>query len=167
MSGRIPSLLGNRHANIVPYQTFKTKDGEMVIAVGNDNQFKSLCNVLNTDYYENSKFKTNPDRVKNRDELTNLLQQIFLTKPTAYWIDKCRKNNIPCGPIQNLQEVTEDPQLWARNMFVEMEHPTAGKIKMIGSPIKLSRTPVTYRHHPPDAGEHNDLILSGIKKQIN
>ncbi|MFD2045267.1 CaiB/BaiF CoA transferase family protein [Ornithinibacillus salinisoli] len=166
MSGKIPTALGNHHANIVPYQTFQTMDGEMVIAVGNDNQFKTLCTILDKPKYsEDDRFKTNPDRVANREVLVPLLQEVFLTKPTSYWQEKCKEKNIPCGPIQNLEEVTHDPQLHARHMFMDMEHPTAGKIKMIGSPLKLSRTPVTMRHHPPDAGEHNHDIFTKLRNK--
>jgi crotonobetainyl-CoA:carnitine CoA-transferase CaiB-like acyl-CoA transferase len=165
MSGKIPTALGNNHANIVPYQTFKTMDGEMVIAVGNDNQFRALCSILGKEQYsEDERFKTNPERVNNRDILVPLLQDILITKPTSYWLDQCHEHNIPCGPIQNLEDVTNDPQLHARNMFLETEHPTAGLIKMIGSPLKLSRTPVTLRHHPPDAGEHNEEILHSMNQ---
>ncbi|MBM7601980.1 crotonobetainyl-CoA:carnitine CoA-transferase CaiB-like acyl-CoA transferase [Virgibacillus halotolerans] len=167
MSGKVPTPLGNHHANIVPYQTFQTSDGQMVIAVGNDNQFKALSKVLSKpEYGIDERFQTNPDRVKHRDILVPLLQEVFSTKPTAYWQEKCQENNIPCGPIQNIAEVAKDPQLQARHMFIDDEHPTAGSIKMIGSPLKLSRTPVTVRHHPPDPGEHNDEIRKhlGISK---
>lgn len=166
MSGEIPKRLGNEHANIVPYQTFKTKDGEMVIAIGNDNQFKALCTILKTPQYSSDKrFQTNPERVKNRDILVSLLQNVFITKPTSYWQQQCRENNIPCGPIQNIEQVTKDPQLVARNMFIQDKHPTAGTIHMIGSPLKLSRTPISIRHHPPNVGEHNDTIAKqfGLK----
>ncbi|WP_010097243.1 CaiB/BaiF CoA transferase family protein [Ornithinibacillus scapharcae] len=167
MSRKIPTRLGNHHANIVPYQTFQTMDSEMVIAIGNDNQFRAFCTILGkSQYSEDERFKTNPARVKNRDILVPLIQDILITKPTSYWLDKCHGTNIPCGPIQNLQEVTEDPQLLARDMFWEMEHPTAGLIKMIGSPLKFSRTPVTLRHHPPNAGEHNDEILQNYKTNL-
>ncbi len=163
MEGNIPKALGNEHANIVPYQTFRTADGEMVIAVGNDHQFRALCAVLNVPQYADDKrFLTNPDRVLHREELVPLLQKEFLAKPTAYWYEKCREQNIPAGPIQNLEAVVNDAQLQARNMFIEQEHPTAGTIKMIGSPLKLSRTPVTMRHHPPSPGEHNDEIIGNL-----
>lgn len=166
MSGKIPSALGNNHANIVPYQTFQTMDGEMVIAVGNDNQFKGLCRVLKKpDLAYDDRFQTNPDRVAHREVLVPLLQEGFLTKSTVYWQDKCQENNIPCGPIQNIEEVVNDPQLQAREMFIDYDHPTAGAIKMIGSPLKLSRTPVKVKHHPPDAGEHNQSILNRFTKK--
>ena len=161
MSGQIPERLGNQHANIVPYQTFPTADGEMVIAVGNDQQFKNLCIILEQpELAEDERFRTNPNRVKNRKTLVPILEEKIRKKTTEYWLPLLREKNIPCGPIQNVEEVTKDPQLKARGMFIETTHPTAGKIKMIGSPIKLSRTPVTLRYHPPNPGEHNDEILN-------
>ncbi|MEN2768221.1 CaiB/BaiF CoA transferase family protein [Ornithinibacillus xuwenensis] len=164
MSEKIPTALGNQHANIVPYQTFQTMDGEMVIAVGNDNQFKAFCSILGKEQYsEDERFKTNPARVQNRDILVPLLQEVLITKPTNYWLDYCHQYQIPCGPIQNLEDVTNDPQLHERNMFLETFHPTAGLIKMIGSPLKLSRTPVALQHHPPIAGEHNEEILYSLE----
>ncbi|AXI08378.1 CoA transferase [Oceanobacillus zhaokaii] len=163
MSDKIPSALGNQHANIVPYQTFQTFDGEMVIAVGNNRQFQALCTILEIPTISSDqRFSTNPERVKHRERLIPILQQVLLTKTTAYWLEKCHENNIPCGPIQNIEEVTLDPQLHERNMFIDYEHPTAGPIKMIGSPLKFSRTPVTMRHHPPNAGEHNEAIFSKL-----
>ncbi|QKY71528.1 CaiB/BaiF CoA-transferase family protein [Lentibacillus sp. CBA3610] len=163
MAGKKPSALGNQHANIVPYQTFQTMDGEMVIAVGNDNQFKRLCEILEIpDYASDERFQTNPDRVANRGVLIPLLQEAFSTQPTAYWQEKCQENNIPCGPIQSIDDVARDPQLNARDMFIDANHPTAGDIRMIGSPLKLSRTPVNVKHHPPDAGEHTNAILEQI-----
>lgn len=163
MAEKVPTAIGNIHANIVPYQTFQTLNGEMVIAVGNDNQFKELCVVLGKpEYAENIRFQTNPSRVENRDELVPLLQEVFLTKETKYWQEQCSNNNIPSGPIQSLDEVVNDKQLQARDMFITQKHPTAGQIKMIGSPLKLSRTPVQMKYHPPNPGEHNEEILSRL-----
>lgn len=163
MSEVIPTPLGNEHANIVPYQTFQTLDGEFVIAVGNDDQFKALCSLMDKpDYAIDERFQTNPKRVENRKELIPLLQHVFLTKSSAYWHKKCRDHTIPCGPIQNLKQVVNDPQLASRNMFIEHDHPTAGMIKMVGSPLKLSRTPVKVKYHPPDPGEHNDEIIGRL-----
>lgn len=165
MSGKIPEPLGNHHANIVPYQTFSTLDGEIVIAVGNDNQFKALCNILEKPQYSQDKrFHTNSNRVKHRLELVPLLQKIFLKKSTAYWQKECQENSIPCGPIQTIDQVINDPQLIARDMFIDVQHPLAGPIKMIGSPLKLSRTPVKLRNHPPIAGEHNKEIYDELKE---
>lgn len=165
MSGEIPKRLGNNHANIVPYQTFRTKDGEIVIAVGNDRQFQSLCTILGVpEYGKEERFMTNADRVQHREELTALLQDIFITKETSYWQKQCEEKGIPSGPIQNLEQMRKDPQLQAREMFVKMNHPRAGEIELIGSPLKLSRTPVKMRHHPPEVGEHEEEILSLIYK---
>lgn len=163
MSEEIPTALGNAHANIVPYQTFKTLDGEMVIAVGNDNQFKALCRILGQeDIADDERYQTNPQRVKYREQLIRVLQTVLATKPTTYWQQKCRENGIPSGPIQNLEEVVNDEQLQSRNMFITHDHPTAGPIKMIGSPLKLSRTPVEIKHHPPNPGEHQAEIMDRI-----
>lgn len=160
MDDNIPIALGNAHANIVPYQTFATADGEMVIAVGTDQQFQTLCAVLGKPQYAvDERYESNPKRVKNRDSLVPLLQEALLTQKTAYWQAVCRKNNIPAGPIQTIPEMVHDPQLQARDMFIEQNHPTAGKIKLIGSPLKLSRTPVKMERHPPNVGEHNEEIL--------
>jgi len=163
MSEEIPTALGNAHANIVPYQTFKTLDGEMVIAVGNDNQFKALCRILGQeDIADDERYQTNPQRVKYREQLIRVLQTVLATKPTTYWQQQCRENGIPSGPIQNLEEVVNDEQLQSRNMFITHDHPTAGPIKMIGSPLKLSRTPVEIKHHPPNPGEHQAEIMDRI-----
>ncbi|MEI3606376.1 CoA transferase [Pseudogracilibacillus sp. SE30717A] len=165
INGKIPKRLGNEHANIVPYQTFITKDGEMVIAVGNDHQFQSLCKIIGQhELADDPRFQTNPSRVKNRLKLIPILQRAFLQQSTAYWKKRCDTSNIPCGPIQDLEQVYNDPQLQFRNMFIDMEHPSAGAIKLIGSPLHFSRTPVSYRHYPPDLGEHNEEILKTNKK---
>lgn len=157
VSGQIPDRLGNHHANIVPYQTFTTSDGEIVIAVGNDTQFENLCQVMGIpEIAKDALFKTNPDRVANRTKLVPILQKVFLNHTTAYWKQQCDDNNISCGPIQNLEEVYHDPHLQERGMFVNIDHPTAGPIEMIGSPLKLSRTPVALKHPPPNMGEHNN-----------
>lgn len=160
MSGKIPGRLGNQHANIVPYQAFQTLDGYIVIAVGNDHQFRMFCEIIGrSDLADDERFRTNPDRVKNRDVLIPILQDALLTKPTSYWYDQCVAKKIPAGPIQNLEEVVDDPQLQAREMIVEQPHPILGTFRMFGNPLKFSRTPVSYRYHPPEAGEHNEVIL--------
>ncbi|MBM7552223.1 CaiB/BaiF CoA transferase family protein [Thalassobacillus pellis] len=166
MSGKVPERLGNHHANIVPYQTFRTEDGEMVIAVGNDRQFQRLCELAGKpELSADERYRTNPARVANRFELKKQLQEAFLQKPTVYWKSVCDQENIPCGPIQNLRELESDPQMAAREMFQEMDHPTAGKIKVVGSPLKLSRTPVAYKSHPPDPGEHDEWLKEFLTKE--
>lgn len=163
MSGSLPERMGNSHPNIVPYQAFQTKDSEMVVAVGNDSQFGKLCQVLNLPKLSsNPKFRTNSDRVANREELTKILQAVFSSKSNHFWVAELRKTGVPCGSIQDFEELTNDPQLQARHMFVDMPHPKAGDIKMVGNPINLSRTPVEYKLHPPEVGEHSDMVLSSI-----
>ncbi|MDN7246310.1 CaiB/BaiF CoA transferase family protein [Planococcus shenhongbingii] len=165
MSEKIPTALGNTHANIVPYQTFRTADGEMVIAVGNDHQFAALCKVLGKpELAWDDKYKSNPVRVENREQLIPILQEQLLAEKTAFWQEKLKGCNVPSGPIQNLEDVVNDKQLQSRNMFIEHDHPTAGRIKMIGSPLKLSRTPVEVKRHPPMPGEHNEEVFNRLKK---
>lgn len=165
MSGEIPGRVGNQHANIAPYQSFQTKDGEIVIAVGNDRQFKKLCSILQRpELAEDKRFVTNAKRVEHRETLTNLLQKELITRKTEDLREACEQEGIPCGPIQNLAQMRQDPQLQARGMFVRMEHPRAGEIEMIGSPLKLSRTPIVMKNPPPEVGEHEEEILQLLKK---
>lgn len=168
ISKEIPYLPGNRNPNIVPYEAFDTRDGQVVIAVGNDSQFKSFCKLLRLDKLINDeRFRTNPKRIQNRDILIPIIQKVLVKETTNYWQTLCDENNVPCGPIQTLNEVVKDPQLNAREMFVDVEHPTAGTLKLVGSPLKLSRTPVTYDQHPPNIGEHTDEIIQsyGLKSK--
>ncbi|MFC2949562.1 CaiB/BaiF CoA transferase family protein [Virgibacillus sediminis] len=166
MSGEVPRPLGNHHANIVPYQTFEASDKQMVIAVGNDRQYQALCRLIGREEFgKDERFHTNPSRVAHRDELVPLLQAEFKKHTADYWLEKCREHGIPCGPIQTIEEVGNDPQLQAREMFVEAEHQTAGIVKMVGSPLKLSRTPVHIHRAPPDPGEHNEEILGQAKQK--
>ncbi|WP_188206653.1 CaiB/BaiF CoA transferase family protein [Alkalibacillus aidingensis] len=163
ISGQTPQRLGNHHANIVPYQTFPTQDGEFVIAVGNDRQFARLCQIINQpDLATNPKYQTNADRVKNRQSLTKILTHTFLNEPTDYWVRQCQTQQIPCGPIQKISELPDDPQLNDREMFIETHHPTAGPIRLVGSPLKLSRTPVKYKTPPPNPGEDTEDILASL-----
>jgi crotonobetainyl-CoA:carnitine CoA-transferase CaiB-like acyl-CoA transferase len=163
MTEKLPKLLGNFHANIVPYQTFNTANGKMVIAVGNDRQFEKLCYVLGLECLPNdSRYMTNANRVENQEELITLLQNKLVEKPTEYWLGKCNENSIPSGPINNLHMVFQDPQVLARDMLLKMEHPVAGEIKLVGSPLKLSKTPVQLKYHPPMPGEHTEEILDRL-----
>ncbi|MFC7063585.1 CaiB/BaiF CoA transferase family protein [Halobacillus seohaensis] len=163
LSGQVPQRLGNHHANIVPYQTFQSKDKEMVIAVGNDKQFASLCKVIeHPDLAFDTRFQTNPDRVAHRTELSEILQEAFSKKTVAFWKEKCDGANIPFGAIQTVKDLVSDEQLIARDMFVSAQHPKAGEIEMIGSPLKLSRSLTEVKRHPPEAGEHTIEILRAL-----
>lgn len=160
MSGQTPEPLGNSHPNIVPYQTFQTKDSDIVIAVGNDRQFSILCKLMGMEEIaQDPRFSTNPKRVENRDILVPILQKRLMDAGSEEWIEIFRKNNIPCGPIQTINKLEHDPQLQARDIIHCIDHPTAGRVRVIGSPLKLSRTPAKVRYYPPDAGEHTNEIL--------
>jgi crotonobetainyl-CoA:carnitine CoA-transferase CaiB-like acyl-CoA transferase len=160
VSGQVPKRYGNQHPNIVPYQTFAAADMEMVVAVGNDQQFRKLCTLLGRDEWSaDPRFMTNSMRLANREEICGLLQEEFIKRPAAEWLSALTDAGIPSAPIYNMEQLFEDPQVQARGMKVEAWHPTAGMIPMVGSPLKLSRTPVSVRCHPPLAGEHTKEIL--------
>jgi crotonobetainyl-CoA:carnitine CoA-transferase CaiB-like acyl-CoA transferase len=163
ISGEIPRLLGNVHPNVAPYQTFPTADGEMVIAAGNDKLYRLLCEALGApELIDDPRFKTNSDRVKYRLELAGCLSERLRTEKTKVWVQRLIEAGVPAAPINNMEQVFSDPQVMAREMVVPMEHPTAGPIHLVGSPIKLSRTPVQYRKHPPVLGEHTEEILTAL-----
>jgi len=157
--------LGNAHPNIVPYQVFETADGHIVVAVGNDNQFKVFAKILGEpDLPDNPTFATNAARVGNRIEVVAHIQAIMKTKPSAEWLAELEANKIGCGPINSLDQVFEDPHVKARDMVVNVPHPLAGPdgAALIASPLKLSETPVEYRYHPPLLGQHTDEVLREV-----
>ena len=163
ISGKLPKRHGNAHANIVPYQSFQASDGWFAIAVGNDRQFVRLCELLGKpELAANEKFATNSARVQNREEIIALLASIFKMASVAEWLEKLDKAEIPCGPINNFEQVFSMPQVKEREMLVQMEHPTIGALPLVGSPLKMSATPVEYRIPPPLMGEHTDDILMDV-----
>lgn len=163
VTGKEPKMLGNDHPNIAPYSTFKAKDGMMIIAVGNNRQFASLCEALAISERANDeKFKTNEMRVQHRRELAKIIEQQLQEKSVDEWIEIFTNRQIPCGPIHTFKEIFEHPQMLAREMVVHVDHPEAGEVKLVGSPLKLSRTKVEITRHPPSAGEHTDEILCEI-----
>jgi len=160
ISGKLPKRHGNAHANIVPYQSFQASDGWFAIAVGNDRQFVRLCELLGKpELGTNEKFATNSARVQNREEIIALLASIFQTDSVEGWLGKLGEAEIPCGPINNFEQVFSMPQVREREMLVQMEHPTIGTLPLVGSPLKMSATPVVYRLPPPLMGEHTEEIL--------
>ncbi len=161
VSGRIPKRYGNAHPNIVPYQTFKAKDKYFNLAVGNDNQFRKLVEILDDEKLKDEKFKTNTGRVRNRKELIKILQGIFAEKEASYWVDIFTKNNIPVGLINNLKEVFEDKQIMFRNMVRTLDH-KMGKLMLVGSPIKLKESKLKDFSPPPTLGEHTEEILKRL-----
>jgi crotonobetainyl-CoA:carnitine CoA-transferase CaiB-like acyl-CoA transferase len=161
-TGQRPPRLGNRHANIVPYQVFKARDKHMIIAVGTQAHWDRFCEMLNLgDLRTDPRFATNPDRIAHRTELIDLLENIFAQQDAEYWLERIRSAEIPCGAINALDEALNDPHIQHRGLIIEMEHPL-GMIKMLGSPLHLSETPVTYRRRPPLLGEHTREIISEL-----
>ncbi|MEB3792570.1 CaiB/BaiF CoA-transferase family protein [Acinetobacter sp. IK40] len=162
-SGNIPKRYGNAHANIVPYQVFKAADREFIIACGNDTQFIQLCSSIGLANLPNDpRFRRNADRIRYREEIIGILSKHFLSKSADDWVAAIHAAKVPVGVINNLEQAFQEPQVQAREMLVEMQHPQREKLTVIGSPIKLSRTPVEYKTAPPLLGQHTDTILSRI-----
>jgi crotonobetainyl-CoA:carnitine CoA-transferase CaiB-like acyl-CoA transferase len=160
ISGEEAVRYGNGHPNIVPYQAFRTQDGYIVVSCGNDRIYQTFCHLLEReDLATDPRFATNPQRVRNRKELVPILQEVFLQRKTDDWLTELRAVGIPCGPINTVSQVFSDPQLQARGFVWECEHPTAGTIKLSGSPIRLSETPARLYKAPPLLGEDNDTLL--------
>ena len=161
-SGVIPKQFGNEHPSIVPYSVVPSSDGHFILAIGNDRQFAEFAKFAGKpEWAEDERFKTNPARVRNRVEVYRLIYEVTSQKTQAHWIEGLTELDVPCGPVNNMKQVFEDPQVRARGMKVTMPHPLSGKgtIDVIGSPIKLSETPVDYRLPPPVCGQHTDEVL--------
>jgi crotonobetainyl-CoA:carnitine CoA-transferase CaiB-like acyl-CoA transferase len=166
-TGESPTRLGNQHPTITPYETYRCKDGFINLACGNDNMWRTFCRVIGQEEWtEDPRFRTNADRVGHRRQLAALLEPVILQKTTQEWIDQLRQNGLPCGPIQTVEQVCEDPQVIARDMIVPLDHPTAGPIRVTGVPIKLSDTPGEVHSAPPTLGQHTTEVL-GDWLQIN
>ena len=162
-SGVTPKRMGNQHPNIVPYQVFHASDGELVVAVGNDEQFRRFTAVLGRpDLAAMEEFIHNEDRLYNKTKLVASCEELLAKKTKKEWKELLDEAGIPNGPINTIEEMFQDPQIQARGMVVEMEHPTIENLKLTGSPLKLSKTPVMMRNHPPLYGEHTDSILGKI-----
>lgn len=163
-SGQSPQRMGNKHPNIVPYQTFKAKDKEFIIACGNDKQFKDLCLAIGyPELLDNPKFLRNQDRVKYRDELIPVLAEFFLSQDAEEWVRRIHAVKVPVGVINSIEDALAEPQIQHRHMLVNLPHSLNAQFRMIASPIKLSDTPVEYRQAPPQLGEHTAYILSRFK----
>ena len=159
-SGEIPKRWGNASAIIVPYQTFPTSDGWMIVGAGNDGQYRHFVTVGGEAHLaDNPLYFTNPLRVQHRKELIPLLEQMTRKKTKGAWIALLEKANVPCGPINNFKEVFENEQVIARNVQIEVPHPTAGNMKLVASPMKLSKTPTEVRMAPPTLGQHTNEVL--------
>ncbi len=162
-TGVPPGRSGNVHPNIVPYQPFHTRDGDVIIACGNDNLFRKFCDVAGCRHLlDDPRFATNADRVKNRAEIEPLIQAITRTRSTREWLPALEAAGVPCGPINNLHEVFEEPQVKARGMLRELPHTTAGQVPQVVSPMKFSGTPLEFLRAPPVLGEHTEEVLREV-----
>lgn len=159
-SGNNPKRLGNAHPNIVPYQVFATADGHMIIAVGNDSQYQRFCQVGGNEALgTHADYATNALRVANRDALVPQLQAFMSTQTTDWWLTELNKVGVPCGPINNLDQVFADPQVQARGMQLDLDHSGLGKAASVANPIKFSATPIQYLRAAPMLGEHTESVL--------
>ena len=163
ISGKLPKRHGNAHPNIVPYQSFQAYDGWFAIAVGNDKQFESMCRVIGKlEWVSDQRYAKNSARVENRDELIPLLKSIFAKRSANEWLSLLEQAEIPCGPINNFEQVFSMPQVKERDMLVKMHHSTIGDLPLVGSPLKMSDTPVDYKLPPPRLAEHTDNVLKEL-----
>jgi crotonobetainyl-CoA:carnitine CoA-transferase CaiB-like acyl-CoA transferase len=163
VSGEIPQRWGTAHETIVPYQGFEAKDKYVIVAVGNDQLWNRFCKAIGMpELAEDPRFKTNPLRVKNRKECIGILAPIMKIRSRDEWVQLLNENAIPCAPINTMDEVFQNPQVLHRNMLVEADHPAAGKIKMVGVPVKYSDAETAIRMPPPLLGQHTYEILTEI-----
>ena len=163
VSGNIPKRQGNAHANIVPYQVFRSKDGHLILAVGNDRQFAKFCEIAGCPQLAaDERFATNANRIRNREVLVPILQEVLLQRTTQEWVAPLEAAGVPSGPINNLAQAFEHPQVKHRGMQIELPHPQAGTVPSVANPIKFSDTPITYRSAPPLLGQHTEEILSSL-----
>src|SRR6267378_2181659 len=164
-TGKPPKRIGNLHPNIVPYQPFKTSDGSVILACGNDNLYRKFCEAAGcNELAQDPRFATNGKRVENRAELTLLLQAIFVKKTTHEWVELLDAAGVANGPINDVAQVFEEPQVKARGVKIELEHPVAGKLPLVASPMRFSGTPLEHSLAPPTLGQHTDEILREVLK---
>jgi crotonobetainyl-CoA:carnitine CoA-transferase CaiB-like acyl-CoA transferase len=162
-TGTTSQRVGNRHATIAPYDTFTAADGELFLAVGNDDQFRRFCEAADLrTLAADTRFSTNPDRVINHAALRGLLVPVLRAHPRAHWIDRLTRAGVPCGAVRTVPEALADPQLRARQMIEAVEHAAAGMLHVLGVPIRLSETPGSVRTAPPTLGQHTVQVLSEL-----
>jgi crotonobetainyl-CoA:carnitine CoA-transferase CaiB-like acyl-CoA transferase len=159
ITGEDPVRHGNAHPTIVPYQTFRASDTEFALGVGNDAQWRRLCDAIGRpELADEERFSTNPARIRHRIELASILDELFAAAPASYWVGRIREAGIPAGPVRTVPEVLEDPQVHAREMVVSIEHPRIGELRLVGIPFKFSMTPASIRRPPPLLGEHTEEV---------
>ena len=162
-SGKSPQRQGTAHPNIVPYQAVPASDGYFMLAVGNDAQFKKFCEIAGLqDVAADPDYETNKARVQAREVLVPIIERATRTQPAAWWLEKLSDAHVPCGPINNLEQVFADPQVQYRGMVLEQDHPVAGKVKTVRNPLGFSSSPLAYDQAPPTLGEHTDEVLADL-----
>jgi crotonobetainyl-CoA:carnitine CoA-transferase CaiB-like acyl-CoA transferase len=162
-TGEPPGRLGNDHPNIAPYQVFRTADGSLILACGNDNLFGKFCELAGRpELAKDPRFATNGKRVANRVELTRILSELFVRRSTQEWIGALEAAGVPCGPINDLAQVFSEPQALARGLRLELPHPSAGMVSLVRSPMRFSATPVEHGVPPPTLGQHTDEVLRDL-----
>lgn len=162
-SDKVPERMGNAHPNIVPYQTFAATDGHIILAVGNDGQFRKFLQLVGQEaLMDDERFATNPKRITNREVVCEAVANIISQQSCDYWLTNLADAGVPCGPINNIDQVFENPQILHREMKVQVQHPLAGTIDLVGSPINYSRTPLKTDKAPPLLGENTDEILKEV-----
>jgi crotonobetainyl-CoA:carnitine CoA-transferase CaiB-like acyl-CoA transferase len=159
VSGVSPIRLGNAHPNIVPYQAYRTADGYIILAVANDGQFAKFCEVAGrTELTRDGRFATNEARVEHREEMVAIVAELVASKTSEFWL-KALEHSVPCGPINTLAQVFDDPQVQSRGLRLELPHPIAGTVPSVANPIKYSATPLEYHVAPPALGAHTSEVL--------
>ncbi|MGH8686313.1 MAG: CaiB/BaiF CoA transferase family protein [Burkholderiales bacterium] len=162
-TGKPPRRIGNLHPNIVPYQPFRASDGDVILACGNDSLFRKFCDAAGCrELTADPRFATNGKRVENRDELTRMLDAIFAKRTKKEWVALLEGAGVPNGPINDIAQVFEEPQVKARGVKIEVPHPVAGTLPMVASPMRFSATPLEHTVPPPTLGEHTEEVLRGL-----
>ncbi|MBN8431414.1 CoA transferase [Microbulbifer salipaludis] len=160
-SGKSPERQGTAHPNIVPYQAVPASDGYFMLAVGNDSQFKKFCEIAGLSALATDPaYATNSARVQARDQLIPVIERATRERASSWWLEKLSAAHVPCGPINTLEQVFADPQVQARGMVLEQDHPAAGKVKTVRNPLGFSASPLDYSQAPPTLGQHTDEVLS-------
>jgi len=161
LSGRIPQRMGNAHSNMVPYQVFRCKEGDIIVAVGNDGQYRALCEVIGRpELARDERFSSAGNRNRNRAELIPQVAEAMLARTMGEWVELMEAANVPCGPIYNMQQVFEDPQVRHRGMQMTLPHGTGVEAPSLGNPMRFSDTPITYERSAPTLGQHTDEVLA-------
>ncbi len=163
VSGKTPRRQGNAHANIVPYEVFDAKDGQIVLAVGNDGQFRKFCEIADCAHFSSDpRFATNAARVINRETLIPMLREVLVTRTSEQWVTPLSVASVPCGPINDIAQTFAHPQVQHRGMRVDLPHPLADSVPTVANPIRMSGSPVRYQSAPPTLGQHTDDVLTSL-----